>query len=298
MNVDSLLRFGLAVLSAPLLPGLVNRVKAVFAGRRGPPVGQLYFDLAKGLRKGLVLSATTTWVFRAGPVVSLAAALGAALLVPLGPWPAVASFPGDAIVFVCLFALARFFTTAAAMDTGSAFAGMGAAREAAFGCMAEPALLLGWVTLARTGGGPDMAAMFAGPAEGAAPMLLVAAGLFVVALAENCRIPVDDPNTHLELTMIHEAMALDHSGPLWGIIQYAASLKLFVFCALVAGLAAPWRAYEGAAAGAVLAGGIVVAAVAIGVVESVLARLRLAQVPNLLAAGLILCGFGAMLSLF
>src|SRR5574337_1364420 len=144
VNVVQLaVHLSVALLLPPLLLGVINKTKAVVAGRVGPPFFQAYYDIAKLLRKGSVFSTTTTWVFRAGPVVGLATALLAALLIPLGSHRSVVSFDGDLILFAYLFALGRFFTVAAALDTGSAFEGMGGAREATFSCLAEPALFFG-----------------------------------------------------------------------------------------------------------------------------------------------------------
>jgi formate hydrogenlyase subunit 4 len=284
----------------PLLLAVIARTKARFAGRQGPPLLQPYRDLARLLRKGLVVSSTTTWVFVAAPVVTLAATLAAALLVPLGPFPALVAFPGDFLLLLYLLGLGRFATAAAALDTGSPFAGMGAAREVTFAFLAEPALLLGLLVCARLSGALSLSAMLggawraAGP-ETAASLVLVTVGLFLALLAENCRMPVDDPTTHLELTMIHEAMVLDASGPLLGLVLYGAALRLLVFLALVLQLLAPIRTGAGAADWALLATAAVALAAAIGVVESVMARLPLRQVPTLLIAALLCCGFGFLL---
>src|SRR5512144_2855939 len=226
---------------AALLLGIINRTKAVFAGRHGAPVLQLYHDLAKLLRKGAVYSRTTTWVFRAGPVIGLAAVAAAGLLLAMGGAPAAISFAGDFVLYAYLLGLARFFTALAALDTGSAFEGMGAAREVTFASLAEPALFLCLLVLARATGSLSLSGML-GPAlpgawGSAGPALLLAAiSLFVIALAENSRIPVDDPNTHLELTMIHELMVLDHGRPDLAFILYGASLKLFPFGAILSRL--------------------------------------------------------------
>jgi formate hydrogenlyase subunit 4 len=202
----------------PLLLGVINKTKALFAGRRGPPLLQLYYDLEKLMRKGSAFSHTTTCVFPAGPVVGLAAVLSASLLVPLGAHEAPASFTGDLILFAYLLALSRFFTAAAALDTGSAFEGMGAARGELFRARRARALLRspGDVEALRAPLSLSLSPMLASPwsagwLTAGASLVLVAAGWFVVLLAENSRIPFDDPNTHLEL-MIHEVMVLDHSG--------------------------------------------------------------------------------------
>ena len=282
---------------SPLLLGVINRTKALIAGRRGQPLLQVYFDLWKLLHKGASISRTTSFVFIAGPAVGAAAALAAALLMPCGAIPALIAFPGDAILFVYLFGLARFFTILAALDTGSAFEGMGASREAAFSAFAEPALLLAIAALARDAGSTSLTGIF-GP-SGASPwsvsgpaLLLAIAALFVVLLAENARIPVDDPTTHLELTMIHEAMVLDHGGPDLALITWAGSLKLWLFGALIVGIVVP-AGGSPLSALAFQAGGLFAMAVAVGLTESVMARLRLVRVPQLLIAA----GALALLSL-
>jgi formate hydrogenlyase subunit 4 len=283
----------------PLMLGVITKTKAAFAGRVGPPVLQPYHDLIKLLRKRSVFSRTTTWVFRAGPVIGVATALIAAALVPIGDGNAVVAFKGDFLVLAYLLGLGRFFTMAAALDTGSAFEGMGAAREATFACIAEPAFVMGLLAIARATGamslsgflGPSVAAHWshAGPS-----FVLVAAGLFVVMLAENCRIPVDDPNTHLELTMIHEVMVLDHGGPAFALIGYGAAVKLFVFAAMLIRLIIPVTG-PGWVVWLALAGGTLALSVAIGVVESTVARLRLTHIPAFLLAACLLCALGVVL---
>jgi formate hydrogenlyase subunit 4 len=251
----------------------------------------------------MVVSRTTTWVFRAGPVVGLAAVLLAGTLVPFGPFDAPVRFGGDLVLFAYLLALGRFFTTAAALDTGSAFEGMGAAREVSFACLAEVALFTGLLVLVRFSGSQSLTPMLHAPIDAAlaglpgAALLLVAAALFVVLLAESSRVPVDDPNTHLELTMIHEVMVLDHSGPLLGMVLYGAALKLFLLSALVLHLLLPVRLGAGALDWALFVAGMLALAVGIGVVESVMARLRLRYVPSLLIASALLCVFGFVLTL-
>jgi formate hydrogenlyase subunit 4 len=287
MMMKSLLPPLLALLLAPLLPGVINRTKAFFAGRKGQPLLQAYYDLRKLLGKGAVYSRTTTWVFRAGPVVGLSAVLISTLLVPFGGAPALLRFPGDFVLFAYLLGLMRFLTIIAALDTGSSFEGMGASREVFFSSLAEPALLLALAALARQTERLSLSEIFAGLAAGAwlhaGPALaLVAAALMIVLLAENARVPVDDPNTHLELTMIHEVMVLDHSGPDFGFILYTAALKLWVLGALVTGVVLPVRTGWFGLDTAIAVGGMVLLAAGIGVVESVMARLRLVRVPQLL----------------
>ncbi len=284
----------------PLLLGVVNRVKALLAGRQGPPLWQLYADLWRLARKGAVYSRTTTWVFRAGPVVTLAGVATAGLFMAFGGAPAALSFSGDFILFAYLLGLARFATVLAALDTGSSFEGMGAAREVSFASLAEPATFLALLTVARATGSTSLSGML-GPAlpgawaRAAPALLLVTIALFVVALAENSRVPVDDPNTHLELTMIHEVMVLDHSGPDLALILYGASLKLFLFGALFTRLA---LGVAGGTAGLVLfLAGMFAFAALVGAVESTMARLRLVRVPQLLVGASVLSAFGLVLLL-
>lgn len=284
----------------PLLLGIIAKTKALFAGRVGPPVLQPYYDLIKLFQKGTVYSTTTTWVFRAGPVVGLVTAALAALLVPLANSATPISFTGDLVLLAYLLGLGRFFTASAALDTGSAFEGMGAAREVTFSCLAEPAFFLGLLVLAKLSGSVQLAGMLNSslashwPTAGAS-LALVLVSWFIVLLAENSRIPFDDPNTHLELTMIHEVMVLDHSGPALGMILYAAALKLFVFTALIVRLAFPLATGNPLLDWPIFFGAMLLVAVAIGVVESTMARLRLTQIPVLLVAACLLSAFGVIL---
>lgn len=289
-----------AVLLAPLIPGLINKVKALVAGRCGPPVLQLYFDLAKLLRKRAVFSRTTTWVFLAGPAATVAVGLVAALLVPFGHEQAPIHFNGDVILFAYLFGLARFLTVLSALDTGSSFEGMGAAREVTFSAVAEPALFLGFAALAKSTGSLSLSTMLASPgfelSKFGGPVILVLVGWMTVYLAENARIPVDDPNTHLELTMIHEVMVLDHSGRPFALVMYGASLKLLVLAALILGPLLPrtgnpwlgWGIYYAAMA---------LFAALIGVIESITARYRMNKVPQFLMAGTVATAFAFLLLL-
>ena len=298
--IDLLFHMALVLAMPPLLLGVIGKTKAAFAGRVGAPFLQPYYDLGRLLRKGVVISDTTGWLFRAGPVVTLAATLFASLLVPLGKHPAPVAFEGDLILFVYLFALGRFFTTVAALDTGSSFEGMGAAREVTFSCLAEPALFFALITLTRLSGAMSLTPMLLHVTPSlwvgtGASLLLMLCGLFVVLLAENCRIPFDDPNTHLELTMIHEVMVLDHSGPYLGCILYGAALKLYLLGALFVNIAVPFSGGNSFFDWGIFACAMLLLAVGIGVVESVMARLRLIRVPQLLVAAMILTAFSLVL---
>ena len=299
---DFLIHLVLLILMPPLLFGVINRTKAVFAGRTGPPLIQPYYDLIRLLRKGSVFSRTTTWVFRAGPVVTLAATLTAALLMPLGNHLPPLSFNGDMILFAYLLALGRFFTTVAALDTGSSFEGMGASREVTFSCLAEPVVFIALLSLSRFSGSLSLSGilMYSSTAlwmtSGAALVLLVS-GMFCILLVENCRIPFDDPNTHLELTMIHEVMALDHSGPAFGMIFYGATLKLFILGAFFLHVALPLRMANPYLDWLAFIVSIVALSVVIGVVESSMARFRLVRVPQMLLAACVLSAFAMILVL-
>ena len=297
---NSLIHIFLALAMPPLLLGVIGKTKAAFAGRVGAPFLQPYFDIQRLLQKGTVFSTTSTWIFRAGPLVTLATTAVAALLIPFGAHSSPISFQGDMILYAYLFALGRFFTMAAALDTGSSFEGMGSAREATYSCLAEPTLLFALITLSRLSSSYSLQWMLSNVSSGAwlyagPSLLLLIGGMFIVLLAENCRIPFDDPNTHLELTMIHEVMVLDHSGPALAIIHYAAALKLFVMGAFFIQLALPFVTGNPLLDWLVFIASMLLLAVAIGVVESVMARLRLVRIPQLLVAATILAAFSTLL---
>ncbi len=293
MIAGSLVPLAIAMLLAPFMQSVVTRAKAVMAGRTGQPLIQPYHDLWKLLRKGAVYSDTTTSIFRMGPVVGLAAPLLALMLVPFGGFRSLSSFSGDFVLIVYLIALGRFFTVTAALDTGSSFEGMGASREVTFSAFAEPALFLSLAALVRYTGqlslDPVLTAIAPGAWRSAAPVLSpTIAALAIVYLSENARIPFDDPTTHLELTMIHEVMVLDHSGPDLAMIEYGAALRMWLFAAVIIGIAAPWRLGDRWIDTAISLAGMMVLAVATGVIESSMARLRLLRVPQLLLIAIVL----------
>ncbi len=298
--INHFIHIALLLLLPPLLPGVINKTKALFAGRQGPPILQLYYDLYKLARKEVVISQVTTWIFTAAPVITLVAIILAGLLVPMGPFQAPVVFAGDMILFAYLLGVGRFFTTAAALDTGSAFEGMGASREVTFACLSEPALFFALLVLARISGSLELTAMLHAPMTvgseaPVASLVLVAVGVFIIMLAESCRVPVDDPNTHLELTMIHEVMVLDHSGPLLGLILYGASIKLFVLCALLLHIVFPFQIGSSLPDWLLFVAEMLLMASVIGVIESVMARLQMRHVPHLLIAAILFCGFGFVL---
>ncbi len=287
-----LLQLMVWVLLAPLLPGIIQRVKSWVAGRRGPSILQAYFDLARLWRKGVVLSTTVSPIHVAGPAITWVALLGAALVLPLGPAHPALAFRGDVLLFVGLLALARFCMALSALDTGSAFEGMGAAREVSYAVLTEVAIFTALLTLAAQSGSVSLTTMLA-PSAGAGAVLL-AGGLFAVLLAENCRVPFDDPNTHLELTMIHEVMVLDHSGPPLAVILHGAALKLLIFSVLLAEAVLPIGEMPPLLAAAALAGAVLVIACAVGAVESATARLAFRRVPLLLTTAFLLCLFALL----
>jgi formate hydrogenlyase subunit 4 len=292
--LEIVLRLAGWLVLAPILPGIINKVKAWAAGRRGPPVLQLYCDLARLWRKGVVLSDLVSPGFVAGPAIAWVAVVCASLLVPLGPAGALLSFNGDVILFVYLLALARFCAAWAAMETGSAFEGMGAARDLGYAVLSEAALITAVLALSVQSGSIALAAMLAPTAVAGAALL--AGGLFTVLLAENGRVPFDDPNTHLELTMIHEAMALDHSGPPLAVILHGGSVKLAIFAVFLVEAVLPIGRLPPAASSAALLAGVFAVTVGVGLVESFLARFAFKRVPLLLTTAFLLCLFALLVA--
>ena len=269
---------------AVIVSGLINRVKSLWAGRRGPPILQLAFDLLRLLRKRPVRSTVATSVFRLGPFVVLATTLASSLVVPLFGSEAPLGFRFDFVWFAYVWGLGRVALVLGALDTGSAFEGMGASREMTYSALVEPALFLVAGTLfvaTREASFGRALTHYPGDWLGLFVWGGSVAGLLVVVLVESARMPVDDPQTHLELTMIHEVMILDHSGPDLAAVQAGAAVKLATACALVANLINPVPADAGrlAVAGGLLAASVGVALV-IGAVEATVARLRLRAVPQ------------------
>lgn len=277
------------LLMPPLLLGVINRVKAWFAGRRGQPLLQTYWDVARLFRKGAVFSNTSSWVFQIGAVIQLAAVFCAAIILPSSTPVSPFGFVGDVVAFAYLLGLGRFFTVISALDTGSSFEGLGASREVAIATFAEPTLFLALAALCIPAHSISFGHIW-GTAVGdanlwhRAPSIAAAISLFIVMLAESCRIPVDDPTTHLELTMVHEVMVLDHSGPDFAFITLGSALKLFLMGSLILHAVMPnGFASTGAQSLAFFVGQLAVAA-CVGVVESVIARYRLNRVPQFLIA--------------
>ncbi|BBO66701.1 hydrogenase [Desulfosarcina alkanivorans] len=299
----SILLWAFALLTAPFFAGVIFKVKAFFGGRKGSPVLINYYTLAKLFRKGSVYSTSTTFIFKLGPMISLAAAATALLFLPIAGHPPVLSFHGDVIFILYLLGLARFFTIAAAMDTASPFEGMGAAREAYFPIICEASMFMILILFYRLTGELNLAAYFSGDQPfgfwqaAGSPMLFIIIALFIILLTENARVPVDDPATHLELTMIHEVMVLDHSGPDFGFIEMGAFLKMFFYAAIVARLTFPFELGHPAANLAVFSAGVLGVYVAVGIVESIMARYRMDLVPKFVLTSFALAFFATVITL-
>ena len=285
---------------APLLPGIAAKTVAVLTGRRGAPLLQPYRDLGRLIRKGAVYSTVTTWLFRTAPAAWVLSALAAASLVPLDGRAGVMHFPGDFLLFAGFLALGRWFLTLAALDVGSSFEGIGASRELMIGSFAEPVLFVAFLTLALATGGSSLTGLFGPPIGGAwahvgASVAMVALSLALLMLAESARGPIDDPATHLELTMIHEVMILDHCGPDLALLLYGSALRFALFAALLVDLAWP---HAGRGAGVAVAGlmaGLMIVAVLVGLVEASMARLRMVRIPQYLLSAGVLAALGALL---
>ena len=300
MSGSSVAALALVAGMAPLMPALSGRTVAFLTGRRGAPLLQPYRDMAKLLGKGAVYSRTTTWLFRLAPSGVLGTALVAACLLPLDGRAALTGFAGDMIVFAGLLALGRLLLVLAGLDTGSSFEGMGASRELGFSSFTEPALFLCLAALALVTGELSLGralgtSLAPGWAHAPAPLAMVGVSLFVVLLAESSRGPVDDPATHLELTMIHEVTILDHGGPDLGLLLYGSALKFALFGAMVVGLLMPRAGWPAPLAVAAIVPGLAAVAILVGVIESIMARMRLIQVPQLLAGAAALAALGVIL---
>jgi formate hydrogenlyase subunit 4 len=292
--LGAVLQLALVGAGAPLLVGLTRTLKARLVGRRGAPPWQPYRDLAKLLGKEPVVSSTTSWVFRLTPYVLVAAMLVAALVVPVVVAYPPFGFAGNAIFLMALFVLGTFFLALAGLDAGSAFGGMGSSREVAVAALAEPTVILAIFALAMRAGTIDLGGVVERlgrePALAINPGHLLAFGaFFIVMLAETGRLPVDNPATHLELTMIHEAMVLEYSGRYLALVEWASAMKLALFMTLLANLFFPWGVPTVATPGGLvlgalaLAGKLAVLTAVLAVAETAVAKLRLFRVPELLA---------------
>jgi formate hydrogenlyase subunit 4 len=301
----ALLQTLLFIASAPLLAGWIKRLKCGLENRAAPPVWQPYRDLARLFGKNVVVADTTSWLFRLAPYVIFGAAVLAASVVPLVATHLPTSAIADVIVLVAFFALARFFQALAALDAGTAFGGMGASREMNIASLAEPAMLLVVFTFAVTANTTNLSTAVDHTLGGGFVLrpsfIFIALALLMVAVAETGRIPVDNPATHLELTMIHEAMVLEYSGRHLALIEWANQTKLMIYGVLFVDLFIPWGiAYEISAANVAIGAAAVAAKLAflglvLAISETVMAKLRLFRVPGYLGFAFML-GFLGMLS--
>jgi formate hydrogenlyase subunit 4 len=293
---------------APLLTGFVRKVKARLLRRQGPSVVQPYRDLRRLLGKEVVLAENASWLFRATPYLVFATTWVAAALVPTFATGLLFSWSADLIAIIALLASARFFLALAGMEVGTAFGGIGSSREVMIASLAEPAMIMTVFTLALVAGSTQLstiAAVLASSGVGLRVSLgLALVALIIVAIAENARIPVDNPATHLELTMVHEAMVLEYSGRHLAVIELAAALKLLLYVSLVACVFLPWQIAPVGAGLAALAVGLVAYAVKLAaggallaLFETSIAKMRVFRVPDFLGIGLML-GFLATLLLF
>jgi formate hydrogenlyase subunit 4 len=296
----------LVLLLAPLVNGLIRKIKARLLRRQGPPVLQPYRDLARLLRKETVLADNASWLFRAAPYLIFAATWVAAALVPTFATGLLFNWTADLIAIVALLGSARFFLALAGMDVGTSFGGIGSSREVMIASLAEPAMIMIVFSLALLVGSTQLsniAQFMISPNVGLRVTLgLAFISLVMVGIAENARIPVDNPATHLELTMVHEAMVLEYSGRYLALIELAASLKLLLYLSLIACLFLPWGMVpvrSGWAAyilgGATYAAKLAVGCFALALFETAIAKMRVFRVPTFLGAALMLGLLGALL---
>jgi formate hydrogenlyase subunit 4 len=299
-------QMALVLLLAPLLTGLVRKVRARLLRRRGPPLLQPYRDLLRLMRKEVVLAESSSWLFRVAPYLIFAATWVAAALVPTFATGLMFSWSADLIAITALLGAARFFLALAGMDVGTSFGGLGASREVMIASLAEPAMIMIVFTLALLAGSTQLSTIAAYTLSSNAGLRvslgLALVALIMVALAENARMPIDNPTTHLELTMVHEAMVLEYSGRHLAVIELASSLKLLLYVSLIACVFLPWGlAPIGAGAVAHALGTVIylcklaLAAVLLAVFETMIAKMRVFRVPEFLGAALMLGLLGSLL---
>ena len=301
-------QMAVVLLLAPLLTGYVRKMKSRLLRRRGASVFQPYRDLLRLMRKEVVLAENASWLFRVTPYIVFATTWVAAALVPTFATGLMFSWTVDLIALIALLGSARFFLALAGMDIGTSFGGIGSSREVMIASLAEPAMLLVVFTLALIAGSTQLstvAAFMASPAVGLRVSLALAmVALIMVAIAENARIPVDNPATHLELTMIHEAMVLEYSGRHLAMIEFASSLKLLLYASLISSVFVPWGLASSEAGLAACGSGLLAylaklagAGYLLALFETAVAKMRVFRVSEFLSAALML-GFLAALLLF
>jgi len=301
--IESIILWLLAILTAPFFAAVIIKVKAFFGGRTGSPLLINYYTLIKLFKKGSVYSTSTTTMFKLGPIVSLCSAVIVLMFLPIAGHQPIFSFDGDIIFVLYLMGLGRFFVIAAAMDTASPFEGMGAAREAYFPIICEATTFMILIFFYRLTGHLQLSAYFA---EGntialwnltGAPLLFIVIAFFIILLTENSRVPVDDPATHLELTMIHEVMVLDHSGPDFALIELGSFCKLFFYSTIVSRLILPFDFTVSPLTFSLFIAGLFIVYIAIGITESVIARYRMDKVPQFVLTSFALAFFATIITL-
>ncbi len=302
--IYGILQLLIIILVAPLVNGVIKKVKAFTQKRKGAPLLQMYFDLFKLMKKNSVVSETSSWIFKATPYVVITTALGAGLMVPATTLVSHAGFTGDIILLVYLLALGRFFMMLAGLDTGSTFGGMGSSREAMISSLMEPSIMITLFTTGLVAGTTSIGGIMAAVKGMTAPMaqpvfVMVFLATLIIIIAETSRIPVDDPSTHLELTMVHEAMILEYSGRHLAMMELGASIKQLVFITLLVNICLPLdQLVTFAGIGAVAVSlllyviKVIAAAVLIAVIEVNTVKFRFFSVPNLAALSFILAFIG------
>jgi len=298
-------QMALVLALSPMLVGFTRKVKARLLRRRGPPVLQPYRDLLRLIRKDAVIADNASWLFRAGPYMIFAATWVAAALVPTFATGLVFSWTADLIAITALLGSARFFLALVGMDVGTSFGGIGSSREMMFASLAEPAMIMIAFTLALLAGSTQLSAiaeMMLTHGSLRVSLGLALAALIIVAIAENARIPVDNPATHLELTMVHEAMVLEYSGRHLAMIELAAAVKLLLYISLIACIFCPWglappdagpRAY--AIGAATYVAKLFIGGFLLVLFETSIAKMRVFRVPDFLGIALMLGLLGTLL---
>lgn len=293
-------------LVAPLVNGVIKKVKALSQKRKGAPVFQMYFDIFKLVKKSSVVSEVSSWIFKATPFIVFATALAAAMLVPVTTKLQAGQIPGDFIILVSILALGRFFMMAAALDTASTFGGMGSSREAMISSLIEPTILISLFTVGLISGSTSLSAIMTAVQGTGLPLtnpvyIMVFLSLLIVTIAETSRTPVDDPSTHLELTMVHEAMILEYSGRGLALMEYGAAVKQLTFITLLVNIFIPTDQLLGSTGISALALSlliyiikVLILAIVIAIVEVKTVKLRLFSIPNLAALAFILAFLGIL----
>lgn len=294
------------LLVAPFVNGLIKKVKALSQKRKGASVLQMYFDLYKLVKKKPVVSNISSWIFHVTPYIVFATALAAALLVPVSTKILPPQIPGDFIMVVSILALGRFFLMIAALDTASTFGGMGSSREAMISALIEPSILISMFTVALISRSTSLSQIMETVQKVGLPLahpvyIMVGLALLIIILAETCRIPVDDPATHLELTMVHEAMILEYSGRHLALLEYGAAVKQLVFMTLFVNILIPQDQMIGfMGLGALILSlliyllKVILLALAMGIIEVNTVKLKLFSIPNLAALSFILAFLGVL----